>query len=207
MITIGIDRLNKKPVHISEVPRGRIAGAECGDCGAILDAKRGKRKAHHFSHRGNTDCLGESNLHRYAKELLAREKRLYLRHYPATIEPSRHRFRHAELEVTVGDFRIDCLLTNNDGVALAVEIKVTHAVEEAKRAMFRSKNLAAVEIDLSHLHTIDNAPSVDVIRREVCANPTNISWLFNAKQDAYARQRVEQILQETGVRLKIDNLC
>ena len=78
MLIIAIDRLTEKAVHISEVRRGRWADAMCAECGDKLIARKGDQRRHHFAHATDKECLGESNLHRYAKQLIAKEKKLKL---------------------------------------------------------------------------------------------------------------------------------
>ena len=74
-------------------------------------------------------------------------------------------FETAESEVTRGKVRIDCLMAIGirknelpiDVAELAVEIKVTHAVDEQKQAELRELGLRTIEIDLSALAQIDSA--------------------------------------------------
>jgi len=117
--------------------------------------------------------------------------------YPKPLRPSRHEFDHTIIEHPVDKFRIDCLLCDEKTPPLAVEIKVTHATSEDKIAMFRRKKLAAIEIDLSGLSRLS---SVREIRRQVCANHNNISWLYNAKHEEHNKKRIQEYYQEFGWR-------
>jgi len=204
MLTIAIDRLRKKAVHISEVNRGRWADAECAECGDNLVARKGDQRRHHFAHVSDSDCLGEGNLHKYAKQLIAKEKKLKLRYYPETQRPRILRFDSATVEARKGKFRIDCLLEREDGHELAVEIKVSHSVDELKKAMFEEKELGAVEIDISHLTHRNIEPSVDQIRREVCYTPENVEWLYNERHESHNKKRFQQIKERYGVDLRKD---
>ena len=198
MIVTAKDRLTGGAVHIDDAKRGKLSGTACFDCGGILIARKGKIKAHSFSHISNSVCSGESNLHKYAKYILAKNRKISLRHYPKHIKPTRHEFAYAKTEVQIEKFRVDCLLYDEEINSLAVEIKVTHATSDEKKEMFRRKRLAAVEIDLSRLSRV---PSKDEIIREVCYHPCNVTWLFNAKQDEYAKKRVEKINRDLGLKL------
>ena len=64
-----------------------------------------------------------------------------------------------------------------DITELAVEILVTHAVDEQKKAKLRELDLQTIEIDLSGLTQIDSAPSKEDIRKAICDTPSNIIWI------------------------------
>ncbi|MCL0055476.1 hypothetical protein M1N56_06365 [Dehalococcoidia bacterium] len=200
MIMTAKNRLTGKPVHIEDANRGKLSGTACFDCGEILIARKGRIRAPHFSHLSKTNCSGESNLHKYAKYILAEQRRICLRHYPKHIKPTRHQFDYAEVEYSIEEFRVDCFLYDEEIPSLAVEIKVTHSASEEKREMFRRKQLAAVEIDLSRLPRF---PSREDIRREVCNHHCNVTWLYNAKHDEHNKQMVENLNREYGVKLKL----
>tara|TARA_B100000029_G_C17169480_1_gene812736 strand:+ start:86 stop:709 length:624 start_codon:yes stop_codon:yes gene_type:complete len=193
----GMHRLTGKPVHVENVERGNLAGASCYSCGGILISKKGRVNAWHFAHKSKNDCSGESNLHKYAKYILAEKRALCVRNYPKPLKPSRHEFNYAIIEHPVDKFRIDCLLCDEKTPPLAVEIKVTHPTSEDKIAMFRRKKLAAIEIDLSGLSRLS---SVKEIQREVCANHNNTSWLYNAKHEEHNKKRIQEYYQEFGWR-------
>ena len=131
MLTIAIDRLTEEAVHIDDVRRGRLADAMCAECNDILIARKGDIRRHHFAHEVNKECLGESNLHRYAKQLIAKEKKLILPFaWPKNKDPKKRNtgilnFASARIEAPKDKFWIDCLLEYEDGKELAVEINVT----------------------------------------------------------------------------------
>lgn len=59
--------------------------------------------------------------------------------------------RAGEIEVALGSLRTDVLLHDPCGRRLAVEVRVTHAVDEAKRSLVARLDVAMVEYDLSPL--------------------------------------------------------
>ena len=194
------NRLSNNAIHIQDALRGNLAGAACYDCGEILIAKKGMKRIPHFAHKNYSNCSGESNLHKYAKHVLYKQRQICLRNYPQYKKPSRHKFDYASVEHPMGKFRIDCLLYDEELPQLAVEIKVTHSTQEEKIAAFRKNGIAAVEIDLSRL---SRQPSITEIEREVCEHHCNVNWLYNPKHDHHNIKRVEQIYRETGFRIDI----
>ncbi|WP_256587781.1 competence protein CoiA family protein, partial [Pseudomonas sp. FW306-02-F08-AA] len=78
----------------------------CLDCGEQLSLRLSRAKRAHFAHRPDSLCTGETALHRYAKELLAREgiltvPELILREEGLTqivCREGRHKFDTVEIE-------------------------------------------------------------------------------------------------------------
>jgi len=149
----------------------------------------------------DSECLGESNLHRYAKQLLVKEKKLKLRYYPETSNPRIQKFATAIMEAHKDKFRIDCLLETDDGHELAVEIKVSNSVDESKIAMFKEKKLGAVEINISHLPHQNIEPSIDRIKREVCYTSKNVRWLYNERHESHNKKRFQELSEKFGLDL------
>ena len=93
-------------------------------------------------------------------------------------------FETARQEVARGSVRIDCLMDIGnkknklpiDSTELAVEIKVSHAVDEQKRLKLRELGLQTIEINLTKLADPDAAPSPEDIRKAICDTPSNIKW-------------------------------
>jgi len=56
--------------HVSEVKNGKGCACVCSECEQPLIANQGKIKTHYFSHQADTNCSGESALHRAAKQIL-----------------------------------------------------------------------------------------------------------------------------------------
>ena len=94
-------------------------------------------------------------------------------------------FETARQEVARGSVRIDCLMDIGnkknklpiDSTELAVEIKVSHAVDEQKRLKLRELGLQTIEINLTKLADPDAAPSTEEIRKAICDTPLNIKWV------------------------------
>ncbi|AWN40706.1 hypothetical protein [Methylobacterium durans] len=147
--------------HISEVPSGLACRCRCPGCSALLVARKGEHLSHHFGHHRAADeraCQTgpETALHRFAKELLARQLALVLP--PLQPDGGRQagyaggcfRFDTALLEQRLGSIIPDVIARRGDR-DLLVEFCVTNACDAAKIEKIASLGLAAVEIDLSGL--------------------------------------------------------
>ena len=119
-----------------------------------------------------------------AKRILVEERRLTIGHVELD-SPVVQIFETAEDEVARGKVRVDCLMGIGnrenqlpiDITELAVEIKVTHAVDEQKKAELRELGLSTIEINLSELVQIDSTLSLKDIRKAICDTPSNITWI------------------------------
>jgi hypothetical protein len=135
----------------------------CPGCGEELVPRLGPIRARHFAHRPGSRCpltAPESALHLDAKERLlalcagafAGEHRVTLL---ARCEACRRvrpvdlgaRGDGAEAEGAVGALRADVLVRARGAPALALEVRVTHAVDAAKEAALAACGLPFVEID------------------------------------------------------------
>ena len=203
VLTVGIYRLTGQPKHIDDVDRGLNCQCICLDCEERLIANKGRSKAHHFSHQSNIECQGEGNLHRMAKQILIEKKQIYVPHF-ATKNPVKVSFISGREEVTKGDIRIDCLMiavdSNNDERELAVEVKVTHAVDAQKRRAFENLSLAAVELDLSYLLSEDQSPTQEEIEKAICGNHENVRWLFNERLNTLVSHLEKYTTKELSLR-------
>jgi hypothetical protein len=185
-------------VHVSSVARGLACGATCLGCGAVLLSRQGVRLAWHFSHVVDTECDGapETALHRRAKSIVAGAARILLPelgytdklryHYHAVIEALAFVPESAELEVRLPSGRVVDVMLARRGRALAVEIMVTHAVDNTKISALRRDGIAALEIDLSGVERqIGDAPLAAILLDSVDRK----KWLLNPLYE----RRVERI--------------
>lgn len=125
-------------LHISQVDRGLQCGCRCPACEQVLMAKKGPVQLHHFAHHNaNAACAhaAETNAHIWAKDVLARVKRLLV---PETLamhggqtrvvrRAQVYSFTEARLEKRLGSMVPDVILEMADGKQLIVEVRVTHA--------------------------------------------------------------------------------
>ena len=80
----------------------------------------------------------------------------------------------------------------SDGKQFIVEIYVTHAVDDEKKAKIKSMMISAVEIDISHLKglMIDK----ETLQQEI-SNPENYSWLLLRNLTILLQEHLWIILQ------------
>lgn len=188
-LVYGVDALGKIR-HVSEVERGDACGCICPACDAPLTARKGPDNVHHFGHQASSSCATapETALHKLAKEIVATKLLLALPEVraefngeatviykagPLSFDKAIQEARH--LQNVVPDLYVE-----RDGHRLLVEIYVTHACDEVKRAELKSRGIATVEIDLSDLPR--NASRAEV--EEAVLEKADRYWVFHPKIDA-----------------------
>ncbi|HUL59573.1 MAG TPA: competence protein CoiA family protein [Anaeromyxobacteraceae bacterium] len=135
----------------------------CPGCRAPLVPHLGPRRARHFAHLPGSACpltAPETALHLNAKErLLWLAGEAFAGRLHASVLarcPSCRRLAPRDLaavgdaavtEGAVGALRADVLVLSRGAPALAVEVRVTHAVEPEKEAALAAAAVPAVEID------------------------------------------------------------
>lgn len=188
-----------KSVYIDDVPNGKKCGCVCKECKGELVAKNGgKIKAHHFAHASGTDSFkcSQTALHLLAKEIIAEEKRV-----PAFVDGniSFVSIASVEQEKNLGDIRPD-LYAEHDGKPLAVEIFVSHAVDDAKFAKIQERRLTTFEINLSEL----DFETKDDVRRAIY-DVKNLKLIYDEGIYGAWLARKKQILVEQGILKPIIN--
>jgi hypothetical protein len=135
----------------------------CIGCGDALLPRLGAQRARHFAHRPGSQCAltrPETALHLNAKERLlalcalafAGERRVLVlarcpgcrRETPLDLGATGD---GAFAEAAAGSRRCDVLVTRCGAAALALEVKVSHAVDGRKEAALAELRVPAVEID------------------------------------------------------------
>lgn len=171
-LDFALSRKSGRMVDITMVERGLGCDCICLHCGAILQARKGRKNRHHFAHyvagHGVATCEGgsESALHAAARELIAQWRSIEL---PALLVDEGGRQRslpgrtlavlRSELPDDLGGgaywgrdkVRPDVVLHGHTE-QIWCEVKVTHAVGDQKRARLQRCNVATLEFDLSALH-------------------------------------------------------
>jgi hypothetical protein len=185
----GLD-LEGEPVHISVARRGLACGLICPACKTPLIARKGAKKAAHFSHQGKGSGCGngrETNAHYWAKQLLVERKQIWTPVVTAIVDGvSRHEskakwmtFNDVRSERRLDRIVPDIVLILGDGRELIVEVCVTHPSGDDKIALIQSNGWPAIEISLRHLRTCQD---IAVIERGLLADAPR-SWLCNPRRD------------------------
>jgi hypothetical protein len=138
----------------------------CPECRSSVILRRGKIKVAHFAHKYNESCSEESVTHRIAKLLIKQsieEWKSNESEAPVLLMEClqcRRRIRQslpgdidkANLEHWLpGNYRVDVALMAGDSVRVAVEVKVSHAVDEVK-----AENLSVPFMELAGRDVIDH---------------------------------------------------
>lgn len=154
---------NNELVSINDVLSGLKCGCVCPECGAMLVAKKGSRRMHHFSHYQAAECEKgiETALHLLGKQIIEKTKRLFVPAIP-TVEKSIGKV--TEYDEAIEEKKIDGSIKPDvqlrarmdlwgAGLVVNVEIKVSHAVDEAKKFKLLELGFPTVEIDLSDVES------------------------------------------------------
>jgi len=202
---IGIDKETGKVRFIDDIPKtekGLACNCRCPNeqCGADLVAKFCKDKVNHFAHyknKGGCFCQ-EKAVHLLAKHVLAsfekatfpelvlssRERLSYLNepfHESETFFSNREAITDAEQEVCLPEIGIKPDVLCNANIKgyetrVAIEVKVTHAVDEEKLIKIRSARLTSFEIDLSDL--VECADLTVEKVKIVLSDQSRYKWLY-----------------------------
>lgn len=191
---------NGEFVHISAVESGLKCGCVCPGCSTTLVAKKGDLNRHHFAHASGVSCQAavESALHLAGKEVLSTQRRIVL--LPVRVEfdggkpsieiaPQRqYACSDVRVERKLGSVVPDVLVTIDDW-ELAIEVFVTHRVDDQKARKYSELGLSALEIDLSN---VGRELTIDVITRLVVEGGEHKRWIFNAFANDRKRAAMEQ---------------
>lgn len=194
-------------LHIDEVMRGLKCDCVCPSCSRLVVARQGKRR-HSFAHhaddvRRSCSSAGETLLHRIAKDALA--KHLYIVRPEvktsdelgdlilAQREPIR--FDRIELEKREGNVVPDVVCYLGDR-RLYVEFKVTHAVDDNKRAKLREHDAAVLEIDLQAYRQHDVTDLDKAILEDAPRVMIQTAIMDKAEERLAARQAAAKVERE-----------
>lgn len=190
-LTVPFGWRDGRPWFPSEVPSGAACGCVCHECGAPLVARNrefdGRRRVRHFQHLSSSTCRGgvETMVHRMAKEILATAPEVILPAWSSgdiRIDAGSLLIVGAQTEAAVAggavraDVQINGVAGSTHFQGLCVEVRVHHAVDDAKRTRLADEGIDAFEIDLSDL---DDASLADPLafRHAVLADPANRRWI------------------------------
>ena len=223
-LDFALSRTSGRMVDITMVERGLACDCICPSCGATLQARKGRKNRHHFSHSvagsAAATCDGgrESALHGAARQIIAswrqielpalivREGRLQeslpgrtfdVVHAELPDEQSRPAFRGA------GAVRPDVVLYGQSEQVWC-EVRVTHAVDDLKQVRLQGYGVSTLEFDLSGMYRLGGwtlaslelaLKTDDAIRR----------WVFHIDQARLTQQlRERRLAAEEQRRNQVD---
>ncbi|MEZ4985637.1 MAG: competence protein CoiA family protein [Saprospiraceae bacterium] len=192
-VQLSIAKRNGKWVSIGEVPSGLAGGCICPGCGASLIARKGKRQQHHFAHHGDASCTGaiESALHQFAKLVVRSASALLLPpvvvYRKGMIRPATAiHFDYAKEEVCFNGRLQTDVLGYKKNTPLAVEIKVSHAVDAEKTSAYIREGLACIQIDVRSIYdelcAQGKSGDIEALRQGILHHPHHRSWVFSPLQ-------------------------
>lgn len=218
-------------VHITELDtseRGLKCQCVCPKCHGDLIAKMGKVQTWHFAHAHNEDCFGsdETALHLLAKKILVEEKVLKIpnlsigvfldpkvgyclfdewKSNQQVLKSYYINFKHDRCEYNHGPYYLDYAGVVN-GQLFAIEIYITHEVDEEKIDYLRATGIPCVEIDLGWAYHYPDEYSYKKFKKALIEGLEYKIWLskprlwlknFKAKTlKSYYDQRAKYIAAE-----------
>lgn len=187
-------------VEVLEVKSGLACGCVCPSCHRKLQANKGEKVSHYFSHDpSNTtkatkacESAFETSIHLMAKQILSEEgvskfpklsvtvtqtDKLGNSHEEACVvtEESLMNFSHVKLEQQLSVIRPDIIAYKNSTPYL-IEIAVTHFVDSEKLKWIRANEMYAIEIDLSK---VTYTTTKEALKQLIIENVANKKWLSN----------------------------
>ena len=193
-----------KIVSIDEVANGNRCGCICTKCNEPLTAKNGGEVyIHHFAHSGS-NCPGETKAHLEAKEIIKREKYLWL---PDDNEYRKIEFDDIEVEKNIGNsnYSADLICTVSEdylcitkGEKIAVEIVVTHDLDDEKEQFLHDNKIDTLSIFLGRSLNKDEYNTLPNNFSDLVLKDAHRYWVVNEK----IRKKEED---EENERIKRDN--
>ncbi len=207
-------------VDILEAERGKLCQCVCLKCRQPVIARKGPIRRPHFSHLSHghevAPCSGaqETGLHRAAIQIVAGWKHITLpalevvvtRHTSSAEKskqtgsiPGEHFWiesaRQPDLEGRSQEWVPDVVLEGPKG-ELRVEIKVTHGISVAKKALIDRDQIPTIEFDLSSLHAAGSW-TLQSLENTLRTDPQIVRWVFHPGHAAL-RERLEHQLKTRG---------
>ena len=191
---------NKESVYIDDVPNGKSCNCTCAECGGKLVAKNnGKIKVHHFAHENGNDNIrcSETSLHLLAKKIIVEEKKI-----PFLVNDGQIVFvpvEAVEEEKNLGDIKPDLYAVYNEK-PIAIEIYVSHAVDEIKFKKIQNHKLTTFEINLSK-KIFEKKSEV----RQAVHDINNINLIYDDDLVHYYIEQKKMIIMNQGEFKPIEN--
>ena len=187
------------------VPNGLACGCVCPACnGKLIARNEGRFKIAHFAHGVDCGNAYETAIHEAAKQVIRDLGFVWL---PASVLGPKKKFEFTShtLERKFDRLIPDVTVWRTPERKLAVEIFVTHKVDDAKLALLRSQKLACVEFDLSEL---PRDITYGQLKRMLEEDTLPSHWVFNQKIDEEnRRQAAARRKQEADERLRLRKLA
>lgn len=213
-LDFALSRKTGRMVDITMVERGLACGCICPNCGVTLQARKGRKNRHHFSHHvagsaaGTCEGGGESALHAAARQIIASWRQIEL---PAlvvseggiqasvpgrTLDVVRSELPDELSGSTyrgTGAVRPDIVLYGQSEQVWC-EVRVTHAVDELKQRRLRAYGVSTLEFDLSGMYRLGGW-TLASLELALNADDAIRRWVFHVDEEGVA-QRLQARKQE-----------
>lgn len=213
-LDFALSRKTGRMVDIRMVERGLACGCVCPNCGAELQARKGRKNRHHFVHhvagRARPTCDGgrESALHRAARQVIGGWQSVEL---PALLVHEAGRqgalpgrilsVRRSELPDERGErspwsnlrVRPDVVL-HGEEEQIWCEVKVAHAVDDAKRGRLQGYRVSTLEFDLSQMYRSGDW-NLTTLELSLRTDMSIRQWVFHVGE-AQLRHRLQEEMRE-----------
>lgn len=216
---------NNQLIHISDLDGSGLQNdCFCPGCGALLIARKGKVKVHHFAHYKTTECEHalETALHLAAKEIILKEKKFRIPSFYKELDEEDIFGENEEVFIELPDsiklideetFDVDNVMlekrTNNiipdlilviKGQKIFVEIAVTHFIDETKLHEIKRLGISTIEIDLSKL---DRTISHEKLKSELITGTESKSWIYNRAIEKRFNYEKSQLISDNDIERKL----
>lgn len=170
----------------------------CPACHEKLTLRtKGDKRRPHFAHKAKSNCSHgyETALHLMAKTIVEDAESFYLPELSflrsdirreIVVEGQYVKFAHVELEKDLDDIVPDVIgyvAIKGKEVPIAIEILVTHAVDQEKLERIKAKRLRTIEIDLSEYK--ENDLPRDKLEDIILNKSREKKWIYNPKTEKY----------------------
>jgi hypothetical protein len=193
--------------YIMEVSNGLSCNCVCPFCKESLVAKNNSRnvKTPHFAHQSTKECTGaiETALHLLAKSILQKNKQMMLPNFHHDYNHFNRKsfykkgrtikFENILLEKVIefeGSKIVPDAIAEINNKQVFIEFANTHFVDDEKKAILKSLQVACIEIDLNE-QLLDEASLTTFL---TSISPS-IYWInnprFNKEYDSYKKTKLE----------------
>lgn len=198
---------------LSEVQSGLACGCVCPSCHRKLQANKGQKVSHYFSHDPSKDtniCESafETSIHLMAKQIISEEGAALFPALSVKVtqtdvngksheetgvveEKSLKKFNLVELEKRLDDIRPD-IVAYQGSIPYLIEVAVTHFSDSEKVKYIRKKNIHAIEIDLSK---VTYTTTKEELRKLIIDKVDNKKWISNPDA-VFIKQKLKEKLYE-----------
>lgn len=212
-------------VEVSEVKSGLACGCICPSCHGKLQANKGQKVSHYFSHDPSNatkttkacESAFETSIHLMAKQILSEEGVSKFPKLSVTLtqkdklgnsheetcmvtEESLMKFSHVKLEQQLSVIRPD-IIAYNSSTPYLIEIAVTHFVDTEKLKWIRANEMYAIEIDLSK---VTYTTTKEALKQLIIESVANKKWLSNP--EAHAKKSELKMKLDERVRVVNENI-